>query len=121
MLHVNLMRVLRRAPHGPGALLVVGMVLSTLTCAFHGGAACAAANAMPGEGHRVAAVRHDRCGQPGAHHDCCGGAHSDRRHGSLCCSTWASAPARPSLPVPPAVPLAFSAVGSWLEPDATVP
>src|SRR5207249_8081167 len=101
--------------------LVVGMVLSTLTCAFHGGAACAAANAMPGEGHRVAAVRHDRCGQPGAHHDCCGGAHSDRRHGSLCCSTWASAPARPSLPVPPAVPLAFSAAGSWLEPDATVP
>jgi len=100
MIHiVNLLRGLRRAPRGLSALLVVAMLVFAQTCAQHG-PACAAPSA--GEGHRHSDIAQDPDGC--ADHD--GGCAdedgcADRGQGcsrsSICCSTWAPAPAALSL------------------------
>src|SRR5258706_710579 len=122
MSKVNALRNLRPAPRGMSAMLVVAMLLFAQTCAQHGGA-CAGAFGERSHTHSAVNVDPDRCADHDggcADHDGCGASRQDCSHGSICCSTWAPAPATLSLQSPPAVPAAFALNGSLLQPSAAL-
>src|SRR5262245_46826279 len=118
---VKTLRGLRQAPRGVSALLVVAMLLFAYTCRQPGGAACAGPLAGMERSQTETAVDHDGCADHGdgsADHDGCDGTHGDCRGSSICCSTWAPAPATITLHSPPALPVAHVATESLLQPDA---
>ena len=122
ILAVNDLRGFRRAPRGVSALLVVAMLLFAQTCAQHG-AACA--TAFAGENHSHSAVANDPDGCADhdggcADDDGCGDPGQGCSRSSICCSTWAPAPATLSLQAPPAVPVSFAVSGSLLQPTAAL-
>ncbi len=114
---VDVLREFRRAPRGVSALLVVAMLLFAQTCAQHGGLACAGGFAGEDRCHSDATLDHDGCAAP-ADHDGCGGGREDCSGGSICCSTWAPAPATTTLQSPPVIPVAYVVTGSLFQPGA---
>jgi hypothetical protein len=119
---VNVLSGFRRAPQSVSALLVVAMLLFVQTCAQHG-ATCAAPYA--GESHSHSEVAHDPDGCAdhdggSADQDGCADPGQGCSRSSICCSTWAPAPATLGLQAPPAVPVAFAGTGSLLQPMAAL-
>lgn len=88
--------------------LVVALLSFAHTCALHGGALCPdPAAAAPVAHVSQDAADHDR----NCDHDGCDRPGAPCAHASICCSTWASAPAPAGVPAPLAIPSAM-AVGA---------